>query len=81
MEARLVYRVTTFVPPNHLESVLEAIEREAPQLRLGHYERWAWWSAPGVEQFRPLKGAAPAVGQRDRLEQVPSLRLEFLLPR
>ena len=80
MEARPVYRVTTFVPPGHLELVLEAIERAAPQVRFGPYEQWAWWSAAGVEQFRPLESAKPTVGHLDQLERVPSVRLEFVLP-
>ncbi len=49
-------------------------------MRFGPYERWAWWSAPGVEQFRPVEGAKPTVGQVSRLERVPSVRLEFVLP-
>ena len=79
--ARPVYRVTTFVPPDHLETLLEAIAQEGDLLRFGPYERWAWWSSPGVEQFRPLDEAKPRVGQPGRLERVPSVRLEFALPR
>ena len=75
-----VYRVTTFVPPDSLEAVLEAIVREAP-LTYGPYDRSAWWSAVGVEQFRPLPGASPIVGQVGRVERVPTVRLEFALPR
>ena len=81
MASQQAYRVTTFVPPEALESVLEAVEREAEPLRFGDYERWAWWSAPGVEQFRPLEGAEPTVGNVGELERVPSVRLEFALPR
>ena len=81
MAPRQAYRVTTFVPPEALESVLEAIEREAEPLRFGSYEGWAWWSAPGIEQFRPLGGADPTVGKVGEIERVPSVRLEFALPR
>jgi hypothetical protein len=79
--ARSVFRVTTYVPPEHLEPLLEAIAREANQLRFGPYEQWAWWSTPGMEQFRPLDGAAPTKGQLGQLERVASVRLEFALPR
>ena len=78
--ARHIYRVTTFVPPDHLESLLDAIAREGDLPRFGPYERWAWWSTPGVEQFRPLDGATPRTGEPGRLERVPSVRLEFALP-
>lgn len=81
MAPRQAYRVTTFVPPESLEAVLEAIEREAEPLRFGSYERWAWWSATGIEQFRPSEGAEPTVGKVGEIERVPSVRLEFALPR
>ena len=78
--SRPVYRVTTFVPPEHLGSVLEAVERQVP-LVFGPYDRSAWWSAVGVEQFRPLAGASPAVGEVGRVERIPTVRLEFAIPR
>ena len=46
-----IYRVTTFVPPERLEMLLEGVVREDP-LTYGPYDRSAWWSAVGVEQFR-----------------------------
>jgi len=80
MSVTPVYRVTTFVPPDHLDAVLEAVEREAP-LVFGPYDRSAWWSAVGVEQFRPLPGASPTVGEPGKTERVPTVRLEFAIPR
>ncbi len=73
--------MTTYVPPESLEAVLDSIEREAEPLRFGNYEQWAWWSSPGIEQFRPLEGAEPTVGKVGQTERVPSVRLEFVLPR
>lgn len=75
-----VYRITTFVPPEHLDALLDGIESQAP-LRFGPYDRSAWWSSVGVEQFRPLPGAVPTVGRAGRTERVPTVRLEFVIPR
>jgi len=80
MSARPVYRITTFVPPDHVDAVLEGVEREVP-LVFGPYDRSAWWSAVGIEQFRPLPGSAPTVGKPGQVERVPSVRLEFAIPR
>jgi hypothetical protein len=77
---RRVYRITTFVPPDHVDAVLEGVEREVP-LVFGPYDRSAWWSAVGTEQFRPLPGSAPTVGKLGQVERVPSVRLEFAIPR
>jgi hypothetical protein len=75
-----MYRVITFVPPSYLAGVLESIRRIIP-LCYGQYDSVAWWSAEGTEQFRPLAGANPAVGKANLLTQLPSVRLEFALPR
>jgi hypothetical protein len=80
MSLRPIYRITTFVPPDHLDAVLEGVEHEVP-LVFGPYDRSAWWSAVGVEQFRPLPGANPTVGEPGKTERVPSVRLEFAIPR
>lgn len=75
-----VYRVTTFVPPESLDTLLDSIQAQAP-LRFGPYDRSAWWSATGVEQFRPLPGSTPTVGTAGHTERVPTVRLEFAIPR
>jgi hypothetical protein len=80
MSTRPVYRITTFVPPEHLDSLLEGVEREVP-LVFGPYDRSAWWSAVGVEQFRPLPGSNPTVGRTGHVERVPTVRVEFAIPR
>jgi hypothetical protein len=79
MPTRRIYRVTTFVPPEHLDAVLEGVEREVP-LVYGRYDRSAWWSAVGVEQFRPLPGSTPTTGEVGRVERVATVRLEFAIP-
>lgn len=79
MPHRPAYRITTFVPPDHVDAVLEAVERQTP-LVFGPYDRSAWWVA-GTEQFRPLPGADPTVGEPGRTERVPTVRLEFAITR
>jgi hypothetical protein len=75
-----MYRVTTFVPPEHVDPLLEGVEREVP-LRYGLYDRATWWSAVGVEQFRPLPGANPTFGKVGQTERVSTVRIEFVIPR
>jgi hypothetical protein len=74
-----MYRVTTFVPPEHLDKVLEAVSAQVP-LTYGPYDKSAWWSAVGTEQFEPRPGAEPTVGEIGRVERVPTVRLEFAIP-
>ena len=73
------YRVTNFVPPDHLDAVLHAVLEKVP-LVYGRYEKSAWWSAAGTEQFEPMAGAAPTVGEIGKTERVPTIRLEFVIP-
>jgi hypothetical protein len=77
---RPAYRITTFVPPEWVSAVLEAVERVTP-LTFGPYDRSAWWSAVGTEQFRPMQDADPTVGRAGETERVPAVRLEFAIPR
>ncbi len=78
MELRQAHRVTTFVPPEHLDAVLEAVLAHAP-LTYGPYDKSAWWSAVGTEQFEPRAGASPTVGEVGKTERVPTIRLEFVI--
>jgi len=75
-----VYRITVFVPPEHLQALQEGICQVEP-LGDGRYDRVMWLSAPGIEQFRPLPGATPAQGHVGELMQLPTVRLEFAIPR
>ena len=74
-----MYHVTTFVPPELVDSLLDGVLREVP-LTYGRYDRSAWWSAVGIEQFRPLPGSTPTVGRAGQVERVPTVRLEFVIP-
>lgn len=74
------YRITNFVPPDHVEQVLDAVLSVTP-LPYGPYDKSAWWSAAGTEQFEPREGADPTVGVVGQTERVPTIRLEFVIPR
>lgn len=75
-----VYRITVFVPPEHLPALQAGICAIEP-LGDDRYDRVMWLSAPGIEQFRPLPGASPSAGQPGELARLPSVRLEFSIPR
>jgi hypothetical protein len=74
-----VYRLTTFVPPDHLDAVLAAVTGVDP-LRYGPYDCSAWWGE-GTEQYRPLPGSNPTHGAVGGTERVPTVRLEFAIAR
>lgn len=80
MKLKPIYRVTTFVPPEHLDRLLEGIFAAAP-LSFGRYDQVAWFSSPGTEQFRPRPGANPTLGSVGVLERADSIALVFSLPR
>lgn len=80
MRLHPVYRVTVFVPPSRLRALQDAIVAVDP-LRFGDYDQGMWVSACGEEQFRPLPAARPAQGVPGALARLPSVRLEFVLPR
>lgn len=80
MHLRPVYRITVFVPPAHLQALQDGIRALEP-LGDDRYDQVMWLSAPGLEQFRPLAGAQPAQGEQGALSSLPSVRLEFVIPR
>ena len=75
-----VYRVSVWVPPEHAQRVLDGI-CAIDELRIGDYDRVAWIAAAGTEQFRPLAGAKPALGEVGALERGDSVRIEFCIAR
>lgn len=74
-----MYRITLFVPPSHLEGILENIMAINP-LKYGKYDSVMWWSNEGTEQFRPLDGAVPAKGETNTVSRLPSVMVQFSLP-
>jgi hypothetical protein len=80
MKLKPIYRVTTFVPPEHLDALLTGILNVVP-LQFGLYDQVVWWSSPGIEQFKPRSGSNPTLGSADVLEKTKSVALIFALPR
>lgn len=73
-----IFHVAVFVPPSHVDAVIDAICRVTP-LTYGPYEKSAWWSAVGTEQFEPTADASPTVGTFGKTERVETVRLEFVI--
>jgi hypothetical protein len=73
-----MYTLVTFAPPGATEEILEALFA-AGAGRLGNYEGCAF-VARGEGRFRPLEGAAPAIGEVNRDERVVEDRMELVVP-
>ncbi|MGF6880927.1 dinuclear metal center YbgI/SA1388 family protein [Nocardia sp. GAS34] len=66
------------VPPADADAVLAALFAAGAGAS-GDY-RECGWRMPGVEQFRPLPGAEPAIGTIGALERVSEERIEVVAP-
>ena len=66
--------------PEDAAVVLRVAIAEAGAGTIGDYDHCTFQTA-GEGRFRPLDGAAPAVGEVGRLEVVPEVRIETVLPR
>jgi dinuclear metal center YbgI/SA1388 family protein len=71
-------KLVVFVPHDAAQAVVDALA-SAGAGHLGDYERCAWTTA-GLGTFRPLSGAAPAIGTVGRIEEVPETRIEMVVP-
>ncbi|WP_249976013.1 NGG1p interacting factor NIF3 [Vreelandella olivaria] len=71
-----MYKLAFFVPVEEAENVKEAIF-ETGAGRIGNYEACCF-QTHGTGQFRPLKGAAPHIGQVDMLETVEEIKVELV---
>lgn len=72
-------KLVVFVPVTDADRVRAALT-DAGAGAIGDYDSCTWETA-GTGRFRPLPGATPAVGEVGRLEAVPEVRLEAVLPR
>lgn len=72
-------KLVVFVPVEHAERVREAVT-SAGAGALGAYDSCTF-SVAGEGRFRPRDGARPAIGEVGRLEVVPEVRVEAVLPR
>ena len=71
-------KLVVFVPEEALDVVREALFA-AGAGRIGEYERCSWYTE-GVGTFYGGEQTSPTVGERDREERVPELRLETVFP-
>ncbi|MBM2839690.1 MAG: hypothetical protein HW412_218 [Bacteroidetes bacterium] len=74
---RLKKKIVTFVPPEHVDRVAEAMSK-AGAGRIGNYELCSY-RGEGSGTFRGNTEARPTVGKRGQLEHVQEVRLEMLV--
>jgi len=76
MEARCL--LTFQAPPEDVDRIMEAVVRITP-LPMGNYDNNAYQSAPGIERYRPLQGAA--AGAESEIRKRPgTVEVIFELP-
>jgi len=72
-------KIVVFVPLGAADAVRGALA-EAGAGRIGNYD-FCSFSSRGIGRFRPLEGAAPHIGQHDKVEEVEEERLEVVCNR
>ncbi len=76
MEEVIYYKLTVYVPENHIENVKQALF-DAGAGKQGNYEQCSWQTL-GQGQFRPLAKANPVIGERNNLNFVTEYKIEML---
>lgn len=76
---KLNFKVVTFVPAAQAQRVADVMA-QAGAGTIGNYEQCSF-RMEGTGTYRPNDGANPVVGTRGRLEKVPEVRLEMIVPR
>ncbi len=69
--------LVVYIPDSHVEEVKMAM-LEAGGGRIGNYDSCCWQTI-GQGQFRPLKGANPALGSVGKLEVVDEWKVEMVV--
>ena len=72
------YKLVVFVPTEALKQVTNAVFK-AGAGAIGNY-RDCGFHTDGTGTFLPMAGAKPAVGKRGKLEAVPEMRFETIVP-
>ena len=72
------YKLVVFVPVNSVAKISEAVFA-AGAGAIGSYESCSF-RAEGTGTFLPLEGAKPTIGKKGRLEKVPEIRFETIVP-
>lgn len=71
-------KLVAFIPEGYEDKVRQALA-EAGAGWIGRYSHCTF-QVPGTGTFKPLDHTSPFIGQPGRLEKVPELRLETILP-
>ncbi len=71
-------KLVVYVPVDHADAVLSALAQAGAGV-IGNYSHCSF-QAQGVGTFLPLEGTNPYIGETGRLERVPEVRLETILP-
>lgn len=74
----LLMKLTTFIPIEHTEDVLQALD-QAGAGKIGNYSSCSFQVA-GTGTFTPSAEANPAIGARGELERVAENRVEVMFP-
>ena len=74
-----LFTVTVLCPLHDVPRIMDAVRRVAPLVQ-GPYDGNAFVSAPGIERYRPLEGAA-AGAEPDVRERPGTVLVDFELPR
>jgi len=72
------YKLVVFVPVESVAEVSNAVFA-AGAGAMGNYSHCGF-SADGTGTFLPLEGAKPAIGKKGKLEKVPEIRFETIVP-
>ena len=71
-----MYKISVFIPENHLDDVKAAMF-DAGAGRIGDYDRCCW-QCLGTGQFRPLEAANPYIGTAGEVESVQEYKVEMV---
>jgi dinuclear metal center YbgI/SA1388 family protein len=74
----LLKKLTTFVPVNDAEKVLQALS-DAGAGNIGNYSNCSF-TLLGEGTFQPNEKASPHIGEAGKLEKVQEMRIEVILP-
>jgi dinuclear metal center YbgI/SA1388 family protein len=77
-EREQLYKIITYVPESHAESVRNALCSNGAG-DIGNYDSCSFTSL-GTGTFRPQKGTKPFIGSEGKLEEVKEARIETIVP-
>lgn len=77
-KSNLLSKLTTFIPPDFTQSVLNALYKAGAGM-IGKYDNCSF-QVSGTGTFRPNEFAKPYTGKRNELEDVTENRIEVIFP-